>query len=226
MRLINTPLLGGLVAALFTVAFIILMIACANIANLMLGRGRARAREIGIRLAIGASRGRVVRLLLIESLLIALAGGALALLVAQFAAAIFATMEIPADVPVYLHFEVDWRVVWFTAIVSVVSALLFGLVPAIQSTRWDLSTVIKTGESDPKRKRFIGGYALVVVQITGAIMLLVGTTEGRRNFNDLLNANPGFRRDHRMTMRFNPAANGYNDAQTSRFYETVVQRAV
>jgi predicted permease len=225
MRLINAPLLGSLVAALFTIAAVILMIACANIANLMLGRGRARAREIGVRLAIGASRGRVVRLLLVESLLIALAGGALALLVAQFTSGIFSTMELPADVPVYLNFQVDRRVVEFTSIVSMVSALLFGFVPAIQSTRPSLSTIIKTGEADTRRKRFSSGYALVVVQIAGSMILLVATSAGRANFSDTLAGNPGFRKDHRITMRFNPSANGYDDQQTQRFYETLVQRA-
>src|SRR5262249_36420627 len=102
MRLINTPLLGGLTGALFTVAVIILLVACANVANLMFARGRARAREIAVRLAIGASRLRLVRLLLIESLVIALAGGVLALLAAQFTSGIFSSMELPADVPIYL----------------------------------------------------------------------------------------------------------------------------
>src|SRR4030095_11507731 len=100
-----------------------------------------------------------------------------------------------------------------------------GLVPAIQSTRPNLSTIIKTGEADARRKRFFGGYALGVVQSAGSMILLVATTQGRRNFSDMLAGNPGFRRDHRITMRFNPAANGYNDLQTQRFYETLVQRA-
>src|SRR5262249_2909436 len=107
----------------------------------------------------------------------------------------------------------------------ILSALLFGLIPAIQSTRPNLSTIIKTGEEDVRRKRFLGGYALVVIQIAGSMILLVATTQGRRNFTDMLAGNPGFQRDHRITMRFNPAANGYDDTQTQRFYETVVQRA-
>jgi predicted permease len=225
MRLISTPLLGGLVAALFTVAAVVLLIACANIGNLLLVRGRARGREIAVRLAIGASRVKLVRLLLIESLLIALTGGALAVLVSQFTAGMFSTMELPADVPVHLNFEMDMRVLWFTILLSIASTLLFGLVPAIQSTRPDLMSVIKSGESDAKRKSIPGRYALVVVQIAGSMILLVATSEGRRNFSDIINGNPGFRRDHRITMRFNPKASGYTDDQSQRFYETLVQRA-
>jgi predicted permease len=225
MRLINTPFLGGLVAALFTMAGIVLLIACANIGNLLLVRGRARGREIAVRLAIGAGRARLMQMLLMESLLIALAGGALALTVSQFTAGIFSSMELPADVPVYLNFQSDSRVMWFTIIVSVASTLLFGLVPAIQSTRSDLISVIKSGESDAKSSRYLGRYALVVVQIAGSIMLLVAASEGRRNFTDIVNGNPGFRRDHRITMRFNSKASGYSDQQSQRFYETLVQRA-
>jgi predicted permease len=226
MRLINTPLLGGLVGALFTVAIVILMVACANVANLMLGRGRARAREIAVRRAVGAGRGELVRLLLIESLLIASVSGALALFASQFTAGIFSAMELPADVPVHLTFRVDTRVLWFTAIVSVSSAILFGLLPALQSTRPDLVSVMKAGELDNARKRFVGRHALVMVQIAGSIILMILTTEGRRNFNEMLATNPGFRRDHRITMRFNPLASGYSNDQSQRLYDTLAKRSL
>ena len=97
-----------------------------------MGAGRVK---LGVGLEMGGSRYRLVRLLLIECLLIALSGGALALFVADFAVGIFSTLEIPADVPIHAVFQLDQRVLGFTAIVSIASALLFGLVPAIQATK-------------------------------------------------------------------------------------------
>ena len=106
-------------------AIIVLVIACANVANLMLSRGRARAREIAVRVAIGAGRGRVVRQLMVESLLIALAAGAVALLIAGFAVDVFSTLEIPGDVPVKLDFRLDQRLLFSTSLfrLSVLSFL-------------------------------------------------------------------------------------------------------
>ena len=148
MRLANYPILGGLVAALFTLAVIILLIACANVANLMLVRSRARSREIAVRLALGGTRIRLVRLLLIESLVVALAGGALAILAAQSTSGALSQSKLPADISVHHTFQVDQRVLGFTVLVSVASALLFGLTPAIHSTNQDIVSVIKIGERD------------------------------------------------------------------------------
>jgi len=224
MRLINMPILGALVAALLTLAVIILLIACANVANLMLGRSRARSREIAIRLAIGATRARLIRLLLVESLIVAAAGGVLAMLAAQFTSGMLSTIELPADVPIQLTFQADSRVLGFTVLISIVSALLFGLTPAIQSTRTDLISVIKAGEPDTTHKRRFARHALVVVQVAGSMFLLVFATHGRYEFNSLLAGNPGFQTDHRITMRFIPAAAGYTEEQTTRFYETMTRR--
>ncbi len=224
-QLISWPILGSLAGALFIMAFVILLIACANVANLMLGRGRSRAREIAVRLAVGASRGRLIRLLLIESLLIAVASGPLALVAAQFTSGIFSSIDLPSDFPIHLDFHVDQRVLWFTTIVSVLSALLFGLVPAIHATKLDLASVMKAGELDSSRGRLLGRRALVVVQIAGCMVLLMLAAAGRRNFSEVLAGNPGFRRDHRITMRFNPAVTGYTADQAQRFYERLVQKA-
>jgi putative ABC transport system permease protein len=223
--LLSWPILGEFVGALFTATLVILLIACANVANLMLGRGRTRAKEIALRLSIGAGRARVVRLLLIESLWIALASSVVALISARFTAGILSSIEFPSDIPIHLDFHIDGQVLWFTAVVSAVSALLFGLLPAIQSTRLDLVSVIKAGDSDPSRSRFIGRYALVVVQIAGCMVLLMLAAQGRSNFNDVLSSNPGFRRDHRISMRFNPATAGYTTEQTQPLYDTLIRRA-
>jgi predicted permease len=107
-----------LINLLFGIVIVALLIACANVANLMLGRGRARAREIAVRLAIGASRGRLVRQLMVESLLIALAGGALGLLIAVFGVEVLSTIQIPSDIPIQLSFQLDGRVLAMTILAT------------------------------------------------------------------------------------------------------------
>ena len=214
-----------LLAMFFALVIVVLSIACANVANLMLSRGRARAREIAVRLAIGSSRGRLVRQLLAESLLIALAGGALGLLIAEYAVEVFSTIQIPSDLPLQFSFELDHRVLLFTLLISIASAIFFGLVPALQSTKTDLVSALKAGESDEAQKRLFGRRALVVVQVAGSLVLLVAATQMYRGMEASLTANHGFRIDHRMTMRFAPGAAGYTPAQTERFYTTLIEKA-
>src|SRR5206468_8011657 len=158
---------------LFGMVIVVLLIACANIANLQLSRGRARAREIAVGLAIGASRGKLIRQLMIENLLIALASGLLGLLVAALLVQAFSTLEAPGDVPIKLDFRLDARVLGFTLLVSVVSAMFFGLIPAFTSTKADLVAMMRSGESEQARKRFLGRTALVIVQVAGSFVLLV-----------------------------------------------------
>ncbi len=131
----------------------------------------------------------------------------------------------PVGFPIRVDTHVDAHVLWFTGLIAAGSALLFGLIPAFQSTRPDLVKIMKTGESDDPRRHFFGRYGLVAVQIAGTMILLVLTIQGRRNFQELLTSNLGFRRDHRITMRFNPLGAGYTEAQAQKFYERVVERA-
>jgi predicted permease len=214
-----------LIMFLFALVAIVLSIACANVANLMLSRARARAREIAVRLAIGANRGRIVRQLMLESLVIALAGGALGLILAEYAVELFSTIRVPSDLPIQFSFRVDYRVLAFTLVASIASAILFGLAPALQSTRSDLVTALKSGESDPVRKRMLGRRALVVVQIAGSVVLVVAAAQLYRGLEDMLYGQHGFRTDHRITMRFAPAEIGYSPEQTEQFYRTLLERA-
>ncbi|HYR84887.1 MAG TPA: ABC transporter permease [Terriglobia bacterium] len=219
------PFYPAILASLFFIVMAALSIACANVANLMLGRGRARAREIAVRMAIGASRARVVRQLLVESLLIAVGGGALGLLMTEFAVDAFYNVEIPADLPLQFSFQMDQSVVWFTLVVSAASAVLFGLLPAIRSTKPDLVRTMKLGESDERGKRFSGRNALVIMQIAGSLLLLVAATQRYRSNADAIAANPGYRTDHRIIMRLDPALAGYSRQQTEQFYKTLIDRS-
>jgi putative ABC transport system permease protein len=184
-RVDYAPILAGIVAAVSGVMIVILGIACANVANLMLGRGRARAREISVRQAIGASRYRLIRELMAESLLIALAGGALGLFISEAAFQLFSTFQVPGDAPVTLLFELDTRVLVFTLIVSLISAILFGLVPAFQATGTDLISALKAGDLIHSRSRFLGRYALVAVQIAGSLAMLMAAAQMYRNMTKL-----------------------------------------
>jgi predicted permease len=224
-RLDNDPVTPLLLAVLFAIVMVALLIACANVANLMLSRGQVRAREIAVRLAIGASRGRLVRQLMTESLVIALAGGALGLLVAQFGVGVISALPVADEIPIQPIIQLDARALWFTLLVSLATAILFGLVPALQSTRSDLVPALKAGPSDQNRKRFFGRNTLVTVQIAGSVVLLVAASQLFRGFGFLLSHNPGFRFDHRLTMSFNPALIRYTPEQTVQFYKTLMDRA-
>src|SRR5499427_8234545 len=210
---------------LFTLVGIVLLIACANVANLMLNRGRARGREIAVRLAIGANRRRIVRQLMVESLVIALAGGALGLILTEYAVAVFSGIQVPGDLPIQFSIRLDYRVLAFTLTASILSAILFGLVPALQTTRSDLAHALKAGESDPTRKRLLGRRALVVVQITGSVLLVLAAAQLYRGLEARLYGQHGFRIDHRITMRFGPTEVGYTPQQAEQFYRTLIQRA-
>jgi predicted permease len=224
-RLEFSPTLGGIVAAVSGIMIVVLLVASANVANLMLSRGRARAREIGIRLAIGASRMRLVRQLMTESLVVALSGGTLGLLIAGSSARFFQTMEVPGDAPIKLAFQLDERVLIFTLAVSIASAVLFGLLPAFQSTKTDVTVTLKAGEFIHPRKRFFGRHSLVTVQIGGALLLLMVAGQMYRSVNRVVSENPGFLRENRLTVRLDPSIAGYTTPQTDQFYRTLLERA-
>jgi predicted permease len=215
-----------LYGVLMVLSLVVLLIACANVMNLMLSRGRARVREIAVRLAIGASRGRLIRQLLAESLLIALAGGALGLVVAQAGADLFSQIRIPTEIPLILDIHLDPRVLVFTVLLSTASAILFGLLPALRSTNPVLTPALKVGRSDDgKRGRFLGRNALVVAQVAGSLVLLVVATQGYRGAAIVLSSPAGFRTDHLLTAGFDPSLVRYTPAQTHQFYKQLLDKA-
>ncbi|MGA3205114.1 MAG: ABC transporter permease [Bryobacteraceae bacterium] len=217
----NTVVLG----LLFPSVIVALLIACANVANLTLSHGQSRAREVAVRLAIGASRAKLIRQLMAESLLIALAGGALGLLMAQFAVAAFASAQIPSDIPIQISFQLDQRVLWFTAFIACACALLFGLAPALQSTRTELVPVLKAGELAPHRHRWFSRNALVTLQIAGSLVLLIAATQIYRGFCYLIARGPGFQTDHLIVMSVDPTLIRYKPEQMEQLYKTLSERS-
>jgi putative ABC transport system permease protein len=225
VRVEQSPPQAGLAAMLLGIAGLVLLIACANVANLLLSRARTRSLEMAVRLAIGAGRRRLLRQLLTESLVLALAAGALGLLLADSGADYFSSIRFRTDLPISLSARLDQRVLWFSLAASVLSALLFGLAPAIRSCRTDLIGPLKSSESDRSRGRTLGKNALVICQVGLSLMLLVAASTFFRGFRHALLESPGFRTDHLLMMSFDPGLVRYSPKQTGQFYETLVDRA-
>jgi putative ABC transport system permease protein len=204
----------------------VLLIACANVTNLLMARGAARQRELAIRTALGASRLRVVRQLLTESLLLSVIGGGAGLLLAVWGVEML-TRWTPANVPRIQNVTIDSRVLFFTFLVALLTGLLFGLLPALQSSRTDLNETLKeggrTGAGGARRQRIRS--VLIVSEVALALMLLVGAGLLLKSFNRLLSVDPGFDPDNVLTMNVSLPQRGYEQPQQrAGFYHETVQR--
>jgi putative ABC transport system permease protein len=215
----------GTTTLLAAVAFV-LLIGCANLANLLLARGVARQREMALRSALGAGRGALLRQSLVESLLLSLGGGVLGLLLAPLALdALFAAW--PEEVPFWIRVETDWRVLAFTAALSVLTALLVGLVPALRISRPDLVAELNgTGRgSSPTPGQGRLQAALVAGQIALCLALLVGANLMIRTFLELQEADAGFDGGHLLTLRMTLAGDAYDPPEAkAAFYERAAER--
>ena len=188
---------GDSLNILLGVTGVVLLIACANLANLMLARATAREREVAVRLAIGASRRRIVRQMLSESLLIAAIGAVAGVLVAQwFSRALVGFISTDSS-PLFIDLSLDWRAFAFTAAVAVGACLLFGLAPALKATHTSLGSAMKTGGrgGTDGRERFGVRRALVVLQVGLSLVLVVGALLFTRSLRNLTTLDPGFRQD-------------------------------
>jgi predicted permease len=225
-RVERSPYDALLIGFLLALVGVVLLIACANVANLLLSRGRARAREIAVRLAIGAGRWRLVRQLLTESLVIAVLGGMFGLVLAQAGIESFSHFKIASDIPLSIDAKLDLRVVLYTLFASLASAVLFGLAPALQATRAGLAPALKSGaEGAGKRRRFLGRNTLVIAQVAGSLLLLVCATQLFRGASLLLSGPLGFRGDHLLMANFDPSLVRYSEAQTQAFYKRLAEQA-
>ncbi len=215
-----------LVVLMIMVGFL-LAIACANIASLLLARSTTRLREMAIRLSIGAGRGRLVRQLLAESLLLSLIGGALGLVIAQWSPALLA-MATRSNVAPNFDLSVDLRVLGFTLGVSVLTGTLFGLVPALRATRVSPGETLKTqgraviGESSGRHFSF--GKLLLAGQIALCLLLLIVAGLFSRSLQELSHVDLGFDRDHVLAVRVDPRAAGYAMGDLPALYRRVTDR--
>ncbi|MBL8190479.1 MAG: ABC transporter permease [Acidobacteria bacterium] len=199
----------GVSAALMGLVGLVLLIACTNLANLLLARAAERGKEIAIRLSIGASRARIIRQLLTESVLLAVAGGLVGVMLARWIIDVLIGLKPPIDIPITIELHVDWRVLVFSMVVSVVTGVLFGLVPALQATRTDLVSALKDVVSQSGVRRSWLRSSLVVAQIAVSLLLLVAAGLTLRALQQLQTLNPGFTPDNAVMMSFDLSLQGY-----------------
>ena len=208
---------------LLAIAGVVLLIACANLANLMLARGTVRGREIAVRLAIGASRGRVIRQLVAESLVIAVAGAAIGAALAQALSRFLVTFLSVGDTPVFVNLDPDWRMLAFTAALAVLTCLLFGLTPAIRATRTDPAASMKAGGrgTTDARERFGLRRGLVVVQVALSLVLVAGALLFVRSLRNLTMLDAGFTQDHLVVASFDFRKAGVPENRRVVLYQAI-----
>jgi len=213
----------GLSSVVMAVVLILLLVSCVNVANLFLARARDRAREMAIRLSLGALRRALVRQLLIESAVFAAVAAVVGLLVAQWAITLANQITLPFDVDFDAGLRLSPTVLLFTLGISVVTTLIFGLAPALQATRPSLIPALK-GEAPAGESRSRITKALVVAQMALSIILLVSAGLFLRNLKAATAADKGFASDHVLVAQVDPSLQGYTRARTEEFYRSLMDR--
>ncbi len=204
---------------------LVLLITCANVANLLLARSASRRREIAVRLAIGASRGRLVRQLLTESLVLALAACALGLGLALLATSLLDGTAIPGQSLRTLSLAPDWRVLAFALAVSLATGIAFGLAPALQATRVDLVPGLKDASADGRARSRLRG-ALLVGQVALTLVLLIGAGLFARALQRALSIDPGFRYDQVATIAADPGLARYDGSRAAGYFDETARRVL
>ena len=202
----------------------VLLIACANVANLQLARTLSRGREMAIRIALGASRWRVVRQSLVESLLLSLVGGGLGLLLAIWIVS-WLLSHLPEGFPRSSEISINKTVLFFTASVAILTGIIFGLVPALQSAKTDVNEVLKSGGKGATQGKGHLRRFLVVGEVALSLMLFVGAGLLIKSFWQLTRVNPGFNSDHLLTLHVSlPELKYPEDKQVIQFYKELPER--
>jgi predicted permease len=208
---------------------LVLLIGCANLASLILARGTARSRELSLRLSLGASRGRIVRQLTTESLLLAGLGGLAAVAAARWGADGLLKLAATTRVPIPLFLPFDWRLIGFAATASLLTGLTFGLMPALRLSRAGLVDGLKAGSritsSSGRETRVPFGRVLIIAQVTLALTLLVGAVAFVRTFKNLLDEQSGFEREQVVSARFEPRLAGFGEEQWPALSERLLEAA-
>ncbi len=217
---------GPMLLLLFGAVGFVLLIACANVANLLLASAATRQKEIAIRTALGASRLRVVRQLLTESLILAFAGGVIGLLLALWGV-VFMTKLLPPNFPRLGEINLDWRVLIFTLAASVLTGILFGLAPALQISRSDLQESLKESGRNAAggRRQHRLRNLLIVGEVALSVVLLVGAGLLFRSFLQLQAVDTGFKSEQVLSLQLSPAGTNYRrDADYISFYKETMER--
>ncbi|MDB5034529.1 MAG: hypothetical protein JWQ98_1770 [Chlorobi bacterium] len=211
------------VAIMMAVAGLVLMIACINVAGMLLARSAARRHEMAIRLAIGAGRRRLVRQLLTETTLLFLLGGGVAMLMAVWSTDLLRSFHPPPEVPIAIDPAIDLRVLGFTFAISLITGLLFGLTPALRGSKTDLADALKEAPSgDSHRSRLRGIF--VTAQVALSLILLIGAGLFLRTLQHAASIDPGFDPDHVELAVFDLSLHGYDEARGAALYGTLLER--
>jgi predicted permease len=214
-----------LISLLMVIVGALLLVVCANVGNLLLARASGRQKEIAVRMALGASRRRLIAQLLTESALLAGLGGGLGLILAGVAAHLLSTFQLPIPLPIKFDFNVDMRVLGFAALLTPLTALLFGLAPALRATRPDIAKILKAGPGNAGRRRRFGmRNTLVVVQVAVSVLLLVAAGLFLRSLKNAASIDLGCKPDHILIAAIDPRIHGYSNSQTADFLTQLRQR--
>ena len=203
---------------------LVLLVTCTNLAGLLLARATDRRREIAIRLAMGANRFRLIRQLLVESLLLSVIGGAAGVLLALWMVRFLLAFKPPIDFPLTLDLSLDWRVLMFSLGVSLAAGIVFGLAPALQSTRPNLLSTLKDTAAQGGAGRTRLRSVLVVAQIAISLVVLIAAGLVMRTLQQLQTMNPGFDPRNAMMMSFDLSLQGYDSARGEQFYRELPDR--
>ena len=210
---------------LMIVVGLVLLIACANVANLLLARAAGRRKEIAVRLAIGATRARLIRQLVMETVVVSTLGGLAGLMFAWWGVRVLLDLMPKRAIPIDLHLTPDLRVAGFAFLASLITGILCGLAPALQSTRPDLVSSLKNETAAARQRRFDLRWGLVVVQVATSLLLLIGAGLFVRSLGNLKSLDPGFVRERILLVSINPQASGYKGQRLRDYYETLMARA-
>lgn len=216
---------SGFVGMLVALTGLVLLIACSNVAGMLLARGVERRREFATRMAVGASRARLVRQLMLEGLVLALVAGAASVPVAYLLVSLLAGYQPQLPVPIALELRIDPRVLTIALALSSVSALAFSLLPALQSTRIDVSPVLRGANASADRRRVRLRQGLVTAQVTVALLLLVVAGLFLRSLQEAARADLGFNAAHVDTLQIDTSIGSYStDAEGMQAVEAIIDR--
>ena len=218
--------LPAISAAFMILAGLVLLVACFNIANVLLVRATVRQREMGIRAALGAGRGRLVRQHLTESLLLALLGGAAGLLLATWAAGFLSSLPLGTDLPIKFDFQADARVYFFAFGVVLLTGVIVGIIPALRVARTDINVVLREGgrgSSDGRSRHIVRG-TLVVAQVAGSLLLLIVAGLFIRSLDKAQQLYLGFNPDHILDLTLDPEQINFTETQGRAFYRQLSER--
>ncbi|MEW6127977.1 MAG: ABC transporter permease [Acidobacteriota bacterium] len=209
---------------LLAIVSLVLLIACTNLASLMMTRATKRSKEIAIRQSLGASRWQLIRQLLTESLLLSLLGGTAGLLLASWIVDAVLALKPPIDLPVTLELKIDWRVMVFSLAISLITAILFGLIPALQATKTDIVSTLKSETTIGGHHRSRIRNSLVVAQIALSLILLVAAGLVLQSLKQLQTLDVGFQVSNGIVMSFDIGLQGYDEARGQQFQKQILNQ--